>query len=230
MTELLELVASPLNLLWILLGFGFAPGFCLRLIVLLYPNGHPRRKELVAELYAIKRPLRPLFVAEQFETALFEGIPERRKARKSGKAEAERLRLSRAINQLESGKINQTLFWIQDRNLQRKHERANRNLRRERELANAEMITEIRWLWRRACMDTTLMSIVNTASGPTRAVPVIGCIELGPPIALTVKLRPGQTYSDFAEALPSIAPAMGVAALQATPLSPCWVQVVLVCP
>jgi hypothetical protein len=230
MTELLELVASPLNLLWILLGFGFAPGFCLRLIVLLYPAGHPRRKELVAELYAIKRPLRPLFVAEQFETALFEGIPERRKARKSGKEEAERLRLSRAINQTDSGRINQAIFWIHDRNLQWKQERANRNLQREQDRANAEMITEIRWLWRRACMDTALMSIVNTASGPTRAVPVIGHVELGPPIALTVKLRPGQTYSDFANALPSIAPAMGMVGLRVTPLVPSWVQVVLVCP
>jgi hypothetical protein len=72
--ELLELLASPWNLLWALVGFGFAPGFCLRLIVMLYPSEHPRRRELVAELYTMKRAERPLFVAEQLETALFEGL------------------------------------------------------------------------------------------------------------------------------------------------------------
>jgi len=57
--------------------FGFVPGFFLRLIVLLYPPSDARRAELVAELYVIPRWRRPMFVAEQLETALFEGPGER---------------------------------------------------------------------------------------------------------------------------------------------------------
>jgi hypothetical protein len=57
--------------------FGFVPGFCLRLIILAYPRSDPRRAELIAELYAVSRIQRPLWVAEQLEVALFEGLPHR---------------------------------------------------------------------------------------------------------------------------------------------------------
>jgi hypothetical protein len=80
MAELLELVTSKWNLLWVILVFGFAPGFMLRLIVMMYPSHDVRRKELVAELYTIPRVQRPLWVAEQLETALFEGLPRRVRA------------------------------------------------------------------------------------------------------------------------------------------------------
>lgn len=55
--------------------FGFAPGALLRLIVLLYPRDHPRRRELIGELYAYPRIERPFWVAEQLELALAEGLP-----------------------------------------------------------------------------------------------------------------------------------------------------------
>jgi hypothetical protein len=74
MAELLKAVASWQSLLLVLVVFGFAPGFCLRLIVLAYPRSNPRRKELIAELYVRSRIERPLWVAEQLETALFEGL------------------------------------------------------------------------------------------------------------------------------------------------------------
>lgn len=77
MAELLEAVTSWWNLLLALLVFGFAPGFCLRLIVLAYPRGDPRRAELIAELYAVPRIWRPVWVAEQLEVALFEGLAHR---------------------------------------------------------------------------------------------------------------------------------------------------------
>lgn len=77
MAELMEVVASWWNLLLVLLVFGFAPGFCLRLIVLAYPRGHPRRAELIAQLYTVPRKERPLWVAEQLEVALFEGLGQR---------------------------------------------------------------------------------------------------------------------------------------------------------
>lgn len=48
MAELLEAVASWPTLLFIVIVFGFAPRFCLRLIVLAYPRSDPRRAELIA--------------------------------------------------------------------------------------------------------------------------------------------------------------------------------------
>jgi hypothetical protein len=77
MPELLKAVASWQSLLLVVLVFGFAPGFCLRLIVLAYPRGDPRRAELIAEMRAVPRIQRPLWVAEQLEVALFEGLPHR---------------------------------------------------------------------------------------------------------------------------------------------------------
>jgi hypothetical protein len=77
MNELLQVLTSPWNFLWTLVAFGFAPGFCLRLIVLAYPRDDPRRQELIAELYAVPRINRPLWVAEQLEVALFEGLGQR---------------------------------------------------------------------------------------------------------------------------------------------------------
>lgn len=63
----------------LVLAFGFFPGFVLRLFLLLYPKDDDRRSELVAELYAVPRRNRWWFVAEQMETALFEGLSERRR-------------------------------------------------------------------------------------------------------------------------------------------------------
>ncbi|MGW3997980.1 hypothetical protein ACWEF6_31205 [Amycolatopsis sp. NPDC004772] len=83
MTELLDAVKLPGSLLVAVLIFGFVPGFVLRIAVLLYPRGDERRRELLAELYAMPRIVRPFWVAEQFETALFEGSKERIEARKS---------------------------------------------------------------------------------------------------------------------------------------------------
>ena len=76
MAELLAAVASWPSLLLVVV-FGFAPGFFLRLFVLTYPRGDPRRVELIAELYAVPRIQRPLWVAEQLEVALFEGLGHR---------------------------------------------------------------------------------------------------------------------------------------------------------
>jgi hypothetical protein len=77
MATLLDTVASWQSLLLVLVVFGFAPGFCLRLIVLAYPRNDPRRSELPAELYAVPTIKRPLWVAMQLEVALFEGLGHR---------------------------------------------------------------------------------------------------------------------------------------------------------
>lgn len=87
MIALLDLVAKfgISSLLMMLLIFGFAPVFSLRLIVLLYPASDPRREELVAELYVQGRLERLLWVSEQIATALFEGTKERYRVRKIGR-------------------------------------------------------------------------------------------------------------------------------------------------
>src|SRR5262245_11933509 len=69
---ILHIIAWPTFL--IALGvFGFAPGVALRLIVLAYNREDPRRRELISELYHVPRIERPFWVAEQLETALFDG-------------------------------------------------------------------------------------------------------------------------------------------------------------
>jgi hypothetical protein len=80
MVELLKAVTSWTSLVLVVVVFGFAPGFCLRLIVRAYPRSDPRRAELMAELYAVPRIQRPLWVAEQLEVALFEGLGHRASA------------------------------------------------------------------------------------------------------------------------------------------------------
>jgi hypothetical protein len=77
MAALFHAVLSWHTLLVIVLMFGFVPGFVLRLLVMIYPRDAPRRDELVAQLYTLGRLERPLFVAEQLETVLFEGVPHR---------------------------------------------------------------------------------------------------------------------------------------------------------
>jgi hypothetical protein len=69
---------------------GFAPGAALRLILLIYPSDHPRRRELIGELYAMRRLERPFFVFEQLELALFEGLPLRRAERRAQTARRRR--------------------------------------------------------------------------------------------------------------------------------------------
>ena len=77
MSTMFDLVASWRSLVAVLLVFGFAPGAMLRVIVLAFHRDDPRRDELVAELYAVPRLERPVWVFEQLEVALFEGLLER---------------------------------------------------------------------------------------------------------------------------------------------------------
>ncbi|MEV4728759.1 hypothetical protein [Saccharopolyspora sp. NPDC049426] len=80
MTELLEAVVSWHNLLMVLLVFGFAPGFVLRLLVRIYPKDDPRRDEHLAAFYAHSRVERPLFVADLLAAGLTDALPSRLRA------------------------------------------------------------------------------------------------------------------------------------------------------
>jgi hypothetical protein len=84
------------SLAFLVLAFGIFPGMSLRVIVLLYPPGHDRRRELVAELYAMPFRLRPLWVGQQLETAVFEGPPARLLARRERVASRRRDRSPRS--------------------------------------------------------------------------------------------------------------------------------------
>lgn len=80
MTETIRQVTSWQTLLVLLAVsalYGIAPGATLRLTVRMYRADHPRRRELIAELYAIPRRHRPIWVLEQLETALAEGLAPR---------------------------------------------------------------------------------------------------------------------------------------------------------
>jgi hypothetical protein len=80
-----------------ILVFGFAPGVVLRLILLLYRKDHPRRRELLGELYAVPMIERPFWVAQQLEVAFFEGLPSRfaTRRRMSARARAYTLAVAR---------------------------------------------------------------------------------------------------------------------------------------
>ena len=67
---------------------GSAPGAVLRLVVRMYPAQDARRRELMAELHSVPAHQRPLWVAEQLETAMFEGLSERLSARRRRSAVA----------------------------------------------------------------------------------------------------------------------------------------------
>lgn len=74
MTSLLSSDISWAWFLLFLLVFGVLPGIALRVIVLAHPRDTGRREELIAELYIIPPMRRPLWVAQQLELALTEGV------------------------------------------------------------------------------------------------------------------------------------------------------------
>jgi len=74
MGAVLSHVISWPTLIIALLVFGFAPGALLRIIVLAYPRNDSRRRELRGELSNVPRLERLLWVAEQMELAVFEGL------------------------------------------------------------------------------------------------------------------------------------------------------------
>jgi hypothetical protein len=106
--------------------------------------------------------------------------------------------------------------------------RSRRARRREHERAKAEFVSELRWQWRSACTGTPLAQVVYTPSGTTRGVPMIEHVDIGPPLALTVRVRPGQIVADFVAAAPRIAPGLNATALEVTPLGQDRVRIVLV--
>jgi hypothetical protein len=77
MVEALDTLVSWQTFVAALIVYGFAPGALLRVICLAFHRDDPRRHELRAELYAVPRLERPMWVLEQLEVALFEGVTDR---------------------------------------------------------------------------------------------------------------------------------------------------------
>lgn len=83
--ELLTTKIGLRSLILVLLVFGFAPGLFIRMLVHFWPKGHPRRSELRAELHAIEYWKRPLWVVEQLETSLCDGLATRIRRWRAGR-------------------------------------------------------------------------------------------------------------------------------------------------
>jgi hypothetical protein len=107
-SDLLEAVTSLKALLLVLLIFGFAPSAVIRLISLVFHADDPRRQEMRAELHAVPRLERPVWVAQQLEVVLFEGVPDRVIDLLAGRL-IYRWHLG---NGVESNRLSPETFWI----------------------------------------------------------------------------------------------------------------------
>ncbi len=102
MTELMEAVLNARVFLTVLVVFCIAPRTILRLLLRAYPPKSARREELTAEYEFVKRIERPLWVAEQFELALFNGLSERVRLARVGRAFALLAATSKSMQEIEA--------------------------------------------------------------------------------------------------------------------------------
>ena len=72
--QLIAEIANWKMFLLVIFIYAICPQWALRLQVMVYDKDDPRRHELLAELYAVPYIKRPFWVAEQFETALADGV------------------------------------------------------------------------------------------------------------------------------------------------------------
>jgi hypothetical protein len=92
-------------------------------------------------------------------------------------------------------------------------------------METALQVAALQWQWRKACEESALKRLIYTPSGVTISIPTIEHIDLGPPITLRIKMRPGQTIDSLVAAAPSVAASMNVPALHVTTLTPPWARV-----
>ena len=97
MRELMDLLISPWSFAMVLVVFGLIPNVVIRLVALFYPRGHPRRAELIAELYAVPHRNRPLWVLDQVWLGVGEGLRLRREDRRAKNRNRARRRTSQVV-------------------------------------------------------------------------------------------------------------------------------------
>ncbi len=85
MTDIVDALLSPRAIAVVLLLLALAPNLVLRCLVKAYPCDDPRRRELLSELRAVPIGERPVWVVEQIETALLDGLSSRLRSRKHGR-------------------------------------------------------------------------------------------------------------------------------------------------
>lgn len=78
-----------------------------------------------------------------------------------------------------------------------------------------------RWsgVWRAAAEGAGLSRTVNVAAGQTIVTPDLVAVAAGPPLALVVRLMPGQLTADVTAVADRLAPALGAARVRVTGLS-----------
>lgn len=74
---MLKAPTSLQALVLVLLVFGVAPGLALRFMTLAFHRDDPRRDELRAELHVVPTLEWPVWVAQQLETVIFDGLRDR---------------------------------------------------------------------------------------------------------------------------------------------------------
>ncbi len=90
-TDIVDALLSPRAIAVVLLLLALAPNLVLRCLVKAYPCDDPRRRELLAELRAVPIGERPVWVVEQIETALLDGLSSRLR-RKHGRPDRRSVR------------------------------------------------------------------------------------------------------------------------------------------
>ncbi|MEW2507079.1 hypothetical protein AB0878_42150 [Amycolatopsis sp. NPDC047767] len=79
MSEFLDLISGwgIWSIVIAVLAFGFFPAFIVQVLVRIYRNRHPRRREILAEFHDVPRKERPVWGSEQLATVVFDGLPAR---------------------------------------------------------------------------------------------------------------------------------------------------------
>lgn len=108
MSELLNTLVDLKAFLLVLIVFGVAPGVVVRLMSFAFHRDDPRRQEMRAEFYAVPRLSRPLWVAEQVEVVIFEGLRDRAINVLAGRV-IWRWHLGDGV---ESNRLHPDTFWI----------------------------------------------------------------------------------------------------------------------
>ena len=90
---------------------------------------------------------------------------------------------------------------------------------RDRVVDDKYLEGEIRWRWRQAAEGAGIGWLVWATTGPTVSVPLVLSVRLRPFPVLTVRLRPGQLFSDIDAAKDRLRELMAAKQIRITPVA-----------